>query len=206
MAQCSTTCVVCKPHWALSGTPLWFIVPILNGSLSCSPLKDSANECLALLQPVKQKQTNKDHFKLVYCLYMEKKKKKRTLSPGNFPLVAKTETESPESQTGDKTFGAAGKGGEKTACSWKPPVADGSHRRDRSQKSPDKHMHMHIKPIWKSKWNHMWEELKQLFMFSFKFHLNCPGIFKHKFWASFSFAGVSTCAEDYFYFVVGNSW
>lgn len=41
-----------------------------------------------------------------------------------------------------------------------------------SKISRQTHAHTHIKPIWKSKWNHMWEELKKLFMFSYKFPFN----------------------------------
>lgn len=49
--------VMCaNPAERLSGTPLGFIVEILNGSLSCSPLNDTANERPAHLQPAMQKQ------------------------------------------------------------------------------------------------------------------------------------------------------
>lgn len=37
---------------------------------------------------------------------------------------------------------------------------------------PDKYN----KTIWESKWNHMWEQVQQLFKLYYKFHFLCPGI------------------------------
>lgn len=51
---------------------------------------------------------------------MWKRKEKIETRPRKFPSVAKTETESPESQAGDKLFGAAGKGGDKKRKVWFP--------------------------------------------------------------------------------------
>lgn len=37
------------------------------------------------------------------------------------------------------------------------------------------------KTIWESKWNHMWEQVQQLFKLYYKFHFPCPGIFNTTF-------------------------
>lgn len=148
---------------------------------------------LHICSQLSKSRINKNHFKLVSRLPSCGKKKTWIRK---FPSVAKTETESPESQAGDKIFGA-GKVGDKKKKVRFPQTGQ------ESKLSRQTHAHTHIKPIWKSKWNHMWEELKFFLCFPINSPSTCSGIFKYKFCASFSLAEVATCAEDYFYFVAG---
>lgn len=118
---------------------------------------------LHICSQLSKSRINKNHFKLVSRLSSCGKKK---LGSGKSPQLPKQRRNHQNHKLVTKFLGLENLETKRTKY--------GTHRRDRSQKSPDKHMHTHthIKPIWKSKWNHMWEELKQLFMFSSKFPFN----------------------------------
>lgn len=152
---------------------------------------------LHICSQLSKSRTNKNHFKLVSCLSScgKKKKKKKRNSAQEIPLGCQNRQNHQNHKLVTKFLGLPEKVEPKRE-------KYGSHRRDRSQKSPDKHMHTHIKPIWTSKWNHMWEELSYL-CFPINSTLTCSGIFKYTFCASFPLAEVATCAEDCFYFVAG---
>lgn len=117
---------------------------------------------LHICSQLSKSRINKNHFKLVSRLSSCGEKKTWIRK---FPSVAKTETESPESQAGDKILRAGIVGDKKKKVRFPQTGQE-------SKISRQTHAHTHIKPIWKSKWNHMWEELKQLFMFSSKFPFN----------------------------------
>lgn len=108
--------------------------------------------------------TNKNPFKMVSCLSSCGKKKKK-LSSWNSLQLPKQRRNHQNHKLVTKFSGLPEKVETKRD-------KRGFHRWDRSQKSPDNHIHTHIKPIWKSKWKHMWEELKQIFMLSYKFHFD----------------------------------